>query len=434
MWSIVPRPSAGRWTRESSVRSGVAPAGRLFHAVAAAVASLLGAAAASAANPPPGEEFGWFASAALTGDDNVFRVPDQQPPGIELAPQRSDVSLVSSAGIHFDVPISAQRVVGQFTFGDHRYNRFDELDHDSYSGRVGLLWQVGSQIEGQVLLRQERAMTSLANLQNLTQSSTRNLLRTREALAEARYGLLSAWQLRGAVSRLEHDNSSDLFRLSDLQRDAVEGELTYVTPAENRLGVLGRVEEGRLLNRQLINGVSISNSYWQNRIVGVMDWTVTEKSRLSLRGGRVEREYKMFPQRDYSGLTYNAGYEWRPRDNLSLSAILRRDISDSEQVDVGLVVMRTVLFQPALQLNQKTRLSLNLEEGRRTYHGNVISAVGDVAPALTEHVRIIQAALSYQATPKVRLTLDARREQRDSALEFQDYVAKIANFEIRIGL
>src|SRR5689334_11162907 len=106
MWSIVPRPSAGRWTRESSGRSGIAPAGRRCHAVAAAVASLLGVAAANAANPPPGEEFGWFASAALTGDDNVFRVPDQQPPGIELAPQRSDVSLVSSAGIHFDVPVS----------------------------------------------------------------------------------------------------------------------------------------------------------------------------------------------------------------------------------------------------------------------------------------------------------------------------------------
>jgi hypothetical protein len=165
-----------------------------------------------------------------------------------------------------------------------------------------------------------------------------------------------------------------------------------------------------------------------------MDWPVSEKSQVSLRGGRIEREYKQFSQRDYSGWTYNAGYEWRPRDAVSLSAIVRRDVSDSEQVDVGLVVMRTILLQPALQLNQKTRLTLNLEEGRRTYHGNIISPVGDVAPAVREHVRIIQAALAYQVTTKVRLTLDARREERDSALSFQDYVAKIANFEIRIGL
>jgi hypothetical protein len=183
-----------------------------------------------AANPPPGEEFGWFASAAVSGDDNVFRVPDQAPPGITLAPQRSDVSLVSSAGIHFDVPVSAQRVVGQFTFADHRYNHFDLLDHDSYSGRVGLLWQVGSQIEGQALFRQERMMTSLANLQIGTQSSTLNLLRTREALAEVRYGLQSPWQVRAAVSRLEHDNSSDQFFISDLQRDALEGELHRPSP------------------------------------------------------------------------------------------------------------------------------------------------------------------------------------------------------------
>jgi hypothetical protein len=32
-----------------------------------------------------------------------------------------------------------------------------------------------------------------------------------------------------------------------------------------------------------------------------MDWPVSEESRVSLRGGRVEREYKQFSQRDYSG-------------------------------------------------------------------------------------------------------------------------------------
>jgi exopolysaccharide biosynthesis operon protein EpsL len=397
------------------------------------VASLLGS-AAMAANPPPGEEFGWFASAQLTGDDNVFRVPDEPAPGTTLAPDRSDMSLVSSAGIHFDLPVSAQRVVGQLSFGDHRYNHFDELNHESYSGRLGLLWQVGSQIEGQVFYRQEKGMTSLANLQIGTQSSTPNFLRTREALAEARYGLQSPWQLRGSVSRLEHDNSAEQYRISDLQRDAVEGELAYVTPAENRIGVLTRVEEGRLLNRQTVAGFLISNSYWQNHVTGLLDWSLSDKSRLSLRGGRVDREYKMFSQRNYSGVTYNASYEWRPRDAVSLSAIVRRDISDSEQVDVGLVVMRSILLQPSLQLNQKTRLMVNLEDGHRTYRGNIVSIDGAVAPALHEHVRIIQAALAYQVTTTVRLTLDARREQRDSALAFQDYVAKIANFEIRIGL
>jgi hypothetical protein len=165
-----------------------------------------------------------------------------------------------------------------------------------------------------------------------------------------------------------------------------------------------------------------------------MDWPISAKSRLNLRGGRVEREYKQFSQRDYSGWTYDAAYEWRPRDGATLTAIVRRDISDSEQVDVGLVVMRSILLQPALQLSLKTRLMVNLEEGRRTYHGNIISPEGAVAPAVQEHVRIIQVALAYQVTPKVRLTLDARREQRDSALAFQDYVAKIANFEVRIGL
>ena len=421
--------------RGSSGPSG-APAGRKRLAVATAVASLLGVTAANAANPPPGDEFGWFASAALTGDDNVFRVPDQAlpPEGIALAPQRSDVSLVSSAGIHFDLPVSAQRLVGQFTFGDHRYNRFDELNHDSYSGRLGLLWQVGSQMEGQVLFRQEKMMTSLANLQIGTQSSTPNFLRTREGLAEIRYGLQSAWQVRGAVSRLEHDNSSDQFFISDLQRDAAEAELAYVTAAETRIGVLARVEEGRLLNPQTLAGVAVSNSYRQHRATALMDWPISAKSRLNLRGGRVEREYKQFSQRDYSGWTYDAAYEWRPRDGATLTAIVRRDISDSEQVDVGLVVMRSILLQPALQLSLKTRLMVNLEEGRRTYHGNIISPEGAVAPAVQEHVRIIQVALAYQVTPKVRLTLDARREQRDSALAFQDYVAKIANFEVRIGL
>jgi hypothetical protein len=324
--------------------------------------------------------------------------------------------------------------VGQFTFGDHRYNRFDSLNHESYSGRVGWLWQAGSQLDGQVVVRQDRLMTSLANLQIGAQSSTPNFLRTREALVEAGYGLQSPWQVRGAVSRIEHHNSAQQFFISDLQLDAGEVTVAYVTGAENRIGVTARLENGKLENPQVVGGVAVSNSYHQHRATALMDWGLSEKSRLTLRAGGVERQYQEFSTRDYSGVTYSAAYEWRPRDTATLTAIVRRDVSDSEQVDVGLVVIRSILLQPALQLSLKTRLMLNLEEGRRTYHGNVISPVGDLAPALREHVRIIQAGLVYQATPKVRLALNARREERDSIQALSDYVAKIASFEIRIGL
>ncbi|HXC57738.1 MAG TPA: outer membrane beta-barrel protein [Steroidobacteraceae bacterium] len=402
--------------------------------MAAAVASLLGAMTASAANPPPGDVFGWFASAGLTADDNVFRVADGAPLPTLNGTSRSDMSLISSAGIHFDLPVSAQRVVGQFTFGDHRYNRFDELNHESYSGRLGFLWQAGSQLDGQVVARQEYMLTSLANVQAGAQSSSPNFLRTREALAEAGYGLASSWQIRGAVSRLEHHNSSQQFLISDSRRDAGELTLAYVTDSENRLGVTARVEEGKLDNPQSVAGIAVSNSYQQHRAFALMDWSLTEQSQLRLRGGRVEREYKEFSQRDYSTWNYDASYEWRPRDNATLTAIVRRDISDSEQVDVGLVVMRTILLQPALQLSQKIRLALNLEDGHRAYRGNVIDAAGTVAPVLREHIRVVEAALFAQVTPRVRLALNARREQRDSDRVLSDYVAKIATFEIRVGL
>jgi hypothetical protein len=402
--------------------------------VALAVFASLLAGSAMAANPPPGDEFGWFASANVTGDDNVFRVADGVPSPAIGSSARSDVSLISSAGIHFDLPVSAQRVVGQFTFGDHRYNRFDELNHDSYSGRLGFLWQVGSQLDGQVAARQEYVLTSLANVQAGTQISTPNFLRTREALAEASYGLQSTWQLHGAVSRLEHHNSSPQFFISDSQRDAGEVTLAYVTDSENRIGLTARLEDGQLDNPQTIAGIPVSNSYKQRRAIASLDWALTEKSQLRLRSGRVEREYREFSQRDYSTWSYYAGYEWRPRDAATLTAIVQRDISDSEQVDVGLVVTRSILLQPALQLSQKIRLALNLEDGRRAYRGNVIDVAGTVAPVLREHIRVVEAALFAQVTPKVRLGLNARREWRDSDRVLSDYVAKIASFEIRIGL
>lgn len=432
MSSIEPRLWAGLWTRASSGPEGAA--GRNRVAVAVAVASLLGTTAATAENPPPGDEFGWFVSGALTGDDNVFRVADDAPAPAVGGSQRSDVSLVSSAGIHFDLPVSAQRVVGQFTFGDHRYNRFDELNHDSYSGRLGFLWQAGSQVDGQVVARQEYMLTSLANVQAGAQSSTPNFLRTREALAEAGYGLESSWQLRGAISRLEHHNSSQQFFISDSRRDAGELTLAYVTGSKNRIGVTARVEDGKLDNPQTIAGIPVSNSYEQRRAFGLLDWSPTEQSQLRLRGGRVQREYDEISQRDYSTWSYNASYEWRPRDAVTLTAIVQRDISDSEQVDVGLVVMRSILLQPALQLSQKVRLALNLEDGRRAYRGNVTDAVGNVAPVLHEHIRLVEAAMFAQVTQKVRLALNLRREQRDSDRVLSDYVAKVASFEIRIGL
>jgi exopolysaccharide biosynthesis operon protein EpsL len=369
-------------------------------------------------------DFELTAAISLTNEDNIFRLPEAGEP-------EGDMYRSAWGGISFSYPLSKQRLVGEARLSTIRYDTFEELDHEAWSLRGAWLWQVGTRLDGQVGVTAQSALASLANLNAGEQSTIPNELRVWRFDADGGYVVAGRWQLRGSFNRIVHENGSAEFESSDMTRDELGATLVYLRPSGSRVGLNASYAEARLPNPQLIGVLTrVDNSHTQRRYGGLLDWVPTDKSRLALRGGYVGRRYRQFQERDYDGWSGSISYEWRASEKTMVTAVVRRDISETEQVNVGYVIARAAALQPAFQMGDKTYLALNFEVSERSFRGDV--ALGQPAQTqLREVVGLVGANLDLQATDIFGLRLFGRHEFRRANSDFPDYRAAIIGAELR---
>jgi len=388
---------------------------------------------ATDANALWGDRLELFVSEAVIHDDNVFRISSQSDPAAVLgSPSKGDTYHTTSFGVNFDVPVSRQRFQGGLAWNDTRYDRFTFLDLTGHTGRAVWLWQVGDDLSGKLGYMDSLALASFANVQSGGgQSVVPNALTTQQAFFNAGYRVTPRWELRGEVSRLEQSNQIPQRRVNDIIIDGGELTVSYVTPAKNKVGFSVRLDEARYPTPQVAGASLIDNAYRQQIIAAVTDWSLTGHSHFIARAGRVSRSYEQLPQRDFEGPTLNVTYDWNPTGNFTLTALAVREISTTEEVNVGFVVVRGAALRPTLRLTEKIRISGALEYSERDYRGDPALALGTVARI--DEVRAAGVTASYRPVRPVTLEAAFRRETRSSTVAFGDYVTNIASVTARIG-
>jgi exopolysaccharide biosynthesis operon protein EpsL len=315
---------------------------------------------------------------------------------------------------------------------DTRYRRFTVLNLDGHEGRAAWQWQVSDDFGGQLGYTESRSLASLANIQSGVQSSTPNTIKITNAYLNAAYKLTPRWQLRGEASRLQQSNSVTERQVNDISVDSSDLTFSYVTPAANQIGLNMRVADASFPNRLFIAGIPFDNAYRQKNVAVVADWTITAHSHVSARAGRVSRSYAQLPQRDFDGETYQAAYDWKTTGKLTLTAMAQRDISATEQVNVGFVLVKRVGLYPMLRLTDKTSLSGFLENSNREYAGDPGLVLGTVPPR-SERVRSTGMTLSYRPTASATLLLAWRRETRTATVDFGDYATNALSVSGRLA-
>jgi exopolysaccharide biosynthesis operon protein EpsL len=374
-----------------------------------------------------------FAAEVVTRDDNVFRLSRRVDPTPLLGrASTADTYRTTSFGLNVDLPLSRQRLLGGVAFNRIRYERFQALDLDGHEGRALWRWQLGDPLAGEAGYADRRALASLANVQGGIQSSTPNFLRTRNAWFNGAYQPTPRWRLRAEASRLQQDNSVAERRVNDVRVDGAEFTASYVSRAGNQLGLGVRFADGELPHAQPIGPLAVDNSYRQRHAFALAEWTPTGKSRLKARAGRVSRSYGQLPQRDFDAAMYYVSWEWQPTGKLTLTAIGQRDISATEEINVGFVFARAVALYPSLRLTEKLALTAAFERADREYRGDPGLVLGTVAPR-TERVNAAALNLAYQPVKPVLLRLAWRRETRASSAAFGDYEANIYSIGARVG-
>jgi len=347
---------------------------------------------------------------------------DVDPAAIGAA-SRGDTYRTTSLGFNLDAPVSRQRFQAGYTWNDTRYDRLTQLDLASHDARAVWLWQLGNDASGQLGYTETSALASFANIQG----STPDILKTRQAFFNAAYLVTPRWRLQTGVSGLELSNSDPLRQVNDVNTLNTDVALSYVTPANNSVGVSARTEDGHFPKSP------VDNAYRQYSAGVIAEWTLTGVSHVGARADRVSRRYAQVPQQDFDGYTARAQYDWKPTGKFSLAVVAQRDIFPYQDIGSSFVLVKGVNLRPKLNVTEKIDMSGILDYSIRDYLANPGLGSGGTA-GRTDRVRSAAATVSYRPARTLALLMSVQREGRSSNVVPLpvDYVVTIISISARI--
>ena len=365
-----------------------------------------------------------FAQENITRDSNVFRLPAASDPCIAInSCDKDDTIYTTSLGFIFDIPYSLQRWQLAYTWYDARYRRFDDLDHNRHIARAAWLWSVTPSLTGEISYEDEKGLASFANIQGRRP----DMVTQRMALATAAWKLVPSWRLHAAANWGEARHTGEL-RVNDIELEALEAGISYVTAQENRLGVAVRAENGRNPNSFNVGGIAFNNEYEQ-KSVGIQGrWVVSGLSRFDGRLDYTKREYDRFPERNYSGPTFEVSHTWTPTGKFTMATVAQRNVAPLEDVTASFVLVTGIMLRPDWAITEKINLRGHAGYSRWEYFG------AEPFQQDYEHrVKTIGVSLMYRPTRRIALSGSLGREERTSSLQNADFKVDTASFEARIG-
>jgi len=373
-----------------------------------------------------------FAHQSLTSDDNIFRVPGGSTTDDRSDP--ADTYRTTTAGIRLDVERSAQRFFAELALREQRFDRLTALDNDARSVAVTWVGELAERFAGQFAYRDDELLASFENLQSGVQDSNGNILQHESVGLQADFDISPTWKLRGGLLRENFENSALRFQASDARISGASIAAIYASTEENEIGVEFARRTGDLPKLQRVGTALIDNSYSQDSVIGMLGWRPSGRSRLAIRAGRVARKFDQFPGRNFADWVLGAQYEWQAASTLTLALRARHELSTTEQINVGFVVVESLTLQPVWAVTDKLSVSASIERGTRHYHGDLGFGPATAAPAVVEDVRSTTLSMTYQPLRQVSVVLNLYKTSRDFSLGGVGYGANIASLEFRVSL
>src|SRR5262245_34376289 len=366
-----------------------------------------------------------FVEEKVTHDDNVFRLSKNVDPG---STPTADTYTTTSLGVNLDAPLSRQRFQAGLAWNATRFRQLTDLDFNGHDARATWLWQIGNDLSGQLGYIDNFALAPFA----YTQSQTPDPLRTRQAFLNGAYLVTPSWRLQAGGGVFKQTNGAAAFQPNDVTITSGDASLSYVTPANTSFGVAGRVEEGRYPNRTFDPQQPFDVGYRQTTVGVVADWTVTGVSHVAARAGRLSRRYPNTTQSDFDGSTAVVEYDWKLTGKLTLTGVLRRDISPFQDIQSSFVLVRGVTVRPVLNITEKIDVSALLDYSIWDFLGDSGLVTGG-AVGRVDHVLAAAASVTYKPLRNVLLQLTVQRESRTSNVLTADYVANIGSLTARLS-
>ncbi|MBI3897904.1 MAG: outer membrane beta-barrel protein [Gammaproteobacteria bacterium] len=364
----------------------------------------------------------------VTHDDNVFRLADNADTQALLGTdERGDVYRVFEAGVDLQGQAARQVFNLHGAVDQTRFARFTALNSDGGSARGRWDWVVGNRWNGKLGYDYDR---SLANLETQI-ADERNLRGDQRGYVEANYLMLSRWRVQGDAERREVDNSLEERRVLDTAAVSTALALHYLSvPAgtatdepmsePNYFGLQQRFIHGDYEQSQDVAGVAVDNDYDESETAWVADWRFPAGSHAQLRLGHTHRRYLDVTQRDFSGGTGRATFDWPLSGKTTLAMAAWRELTQADDQSASYVVSQGTNLGPSWAMTYKLKLSATLINERRDYRGDPTPILTS-APKRVDRLDSVRVTLGYALVDYVHLDLAWKTGTRDSNTDNGDY-------------
>ena len=398
-----------------------------IHAIPVGFKSLLILTVASLASgfshADPEDGFNFAVGTTLRQEDNFFRLPSGSAapnPGGGKSSSKSDLIATAYAGIRIDKPYALQRFQLDVTATQYSYRKNDYLNFSAVDYRGAWLWALSPRLTGTLSADKTTALTSFADLQN---TSIQNKRTNENQRLMADWWVAGGWHLTGgAYHQRSVGENTQRTATGDFDQNTGELGVRYVSASNNSIAVVHREARGDYLGRALDFTNILDTQYRQREDEVRSVLQITGNSLLDLRLGLIDRSYKQFSQRDYTGAVGELNYRWTPTGKLRVALTGGRNLVAYQEANNSYYVSQYVGLTPEWLLSDKTTIRLRLDALQNDYRG----AITPVATMRNDKIRSLQFGVNWRPTRTITVDGYLMHEQRGSSLSSAEYSANVA--------
>jgi exopolysaccharide biosynthesis operon protein EpsL len=370
-----------------------------------------------------GDVWNFSVGDALTYDSNILRLPSGTSPRNFGLPEDSRDGFYNSVygKVLFNLPVSQQRFLADFTVNSNRYSNFDYLNWTGLSGTAQWLWVAGRRWKGDLTYYRNQALSDPADFRAF---GVKNVGTTDAGTLNADFWLQTNWHIASGINATRFRNSADQLEAQDVNQFYGELGLKYEARDNNFVRLMGRYTYGEYPKRAA--PTLVSDTEYEQYDIGLDGfWQVTGASRLYGRVDYTKRHYPNLFGRDFSGPTGRVGYDWAITVKTGLNFLVRREIGALEDITALYVLTTAGSVKPYWDITAKVRFEGILERINRDYEG----AFGTTAipvPQREDRITILGAGITWNPTFNWLFGVSYQHLARDSNAPLQDFSADVA--------
>lgn len=386
----------------------------------------LGALLALPAHAREGDTFSPFVSYGWFYDSNLFRLADNEQPGIP----RDDRYSILSAGVNMDWKPGRQQIIANATKTWVRYDRNTMFDSEGRDYLGTWNWRLGNHLSGNVGAGQNLSQSGFDNVGRVNNMVTRD-----RRFGRAIWQFHPRWGIEGGVDDADYSNSAPSLSSQDANQQARDAVLRYSTPKGSKLGFQVRRTDAEFPNLQCLSpffGICLEvadNSFKQTEYNLLGDWTVSGKLKVHGQAGWVDRQYEntmrnTYPytpalkQRpDFSGFAGRLSADWNATAKTLLNVTMYQELGGAADINASSVLKRGAGVTGVWLMREKWRMNVGATYLNRDFKGD---------PGTTQTQRnddTVAASLSVSYMPIQMMSLDVgvSAGRRDSNMPADDY-------------